>query len=372
MSIHGLENKHPEGAVKYTEPHVSSLRLCTLPRDSGHSSERTLGAPVPPSQSTSSRRPHLRPHPPFWHWVNTSPPRAQSVSKRPLCVSGPTRAPARGRPARRCAQGEASSQHAVTRPHGTRGTPESSAGSTSAAQRRPAPVSTCRPGGGAPGTMTDARAQGPGSRGPELGGSGDASSPGARSGAAVLPELSPRASARSGPRCPPPRGRLGAAGRPCARVAAHADAVRLGAPPARPRHVPTLAPARSPSLAGTAALTSSRKPAVSRARTRFKPARPRWRRAPPGGASSRAALARAESAWAGSAEGRAPRPAPRLGRVVSPGPAPWPGHAPEPGRASPGHAPSRATPHGPATPLPRPRRSGSFSVKSNLFYQWFK
>lgn len=210
--------------------------------------------------------------------------------------------------------------------------------------------------------MTGAWGQGPGQQGsgnrsplgPRAGGGGgEASSPGAGSSAAVLPELSAGRRRAQGPAARRP----GAASEPPAGRGLGSRPTRAlwdwGPHPPDPRHVPTLAPAGSPPQAGTAALTSSRKPAVSRARNRFKPARPRRRRAPPAGASSRAALARAESAWAGSAGGRAARPAPRLGRVPSPG------HAPHPGLAAPGHAPVPAhapQPRGPR-PTTRPRLS---------------
>lgn len=112
-----------------------------------------------------------------------------------------------------------------------------------------------------------------------------------------------------GPRCPPPQGRRRATGRAVEPTRRLCD---WGLHLTDPRRFPVPAPARSPSPAGTAALTSSRKPAVSRARTRFKPARPRPRRAPPACASSRAALARAGHTWAGPPEGALhapPRPA---------------------------------------------------------------
>ena len=82
-------------------------------------------------------------------------------------------------------------------------------------------------------------------------------------------------------------------------------------------------PAPSPSWASSAALTSSPGPAVSRARTRFKPARRRPRRAPPARASLRADLARAGHAGRGPRGGghAAVAPPPRPPRpYLAPGP----------------------------------------------------
>lgn len=82
--------------------------------------------------------------------------------------------------------------------------------------------------------------------------------------------------------------------------------------PKSPHPAVSRPPTPSPSWASSAALTSSPGPAVSRARTRFKPARRRPRRAPPARASLRADLARAGHAGRGPrGEGAPPWPRPQ-------------------------------------------------------------